>query len=388
MNRIFKMMMVATAGLALAFGLAACSGEGGYSGPVAATVNGEEIYEEQVTENVASYMSMFGTDDYGVFVNQLYEMDTDPATLREQTIDTLAQNMLIRQAAENNGIKLDQAYVENTLEQYKSQFESEDQTWEDYLASSGTTEDEVRSQIADSYFQQQVMQKLVATPVPTDEQVQKAIDENIASYGGKRSSHILFNEEDKDKAEDVLQQLKGGADFAELAKEYSQDTGSAENGGDVGWDGDTSFVEEYQTALDGLSVGEMTQELVKSEYGYHIILCTDERTFDENTTYTRDDIPDDIYQEIYLDLQNSLQQQAYSDYIQKLKDEAEIVINDMPASLPYNMTKEEAAAAAEAAEAAAAAEAEAAETEAAAGDDAAAEGDAAKDGSKEGAAAE
>ena len=236
MNRAFKMMLIIPATLALAFGLAACSGDdGGYGGPVAATVNGENIYEEQVTEQVDSYMSMFGADDYAVFANTLYGMGQDPATFREQTIDSIAQNMLIRQAAENSGIKLDEAYVENTLAQYKSNFENGEQTWEDYLASAGVTEDEIRSQIADSYFQQQVMQKLVETPVPTDKQVQDAINENITSYGGKRSSHILFNEEDKATAEDVLQQLKNGADFAEMAKQYSQDTGSAENGGDVGW---------------------------------------------------------------------------------------------------------------------------------------------------------
>ncbi len=373
MKRAFKMLLVVPATLALAFGLAACSGgDGEYGGPVAATVNGENIYEEQVTEQVDSYMSMFGTEDYAVFANQLYEMGQDPATFREQTIDSIVQNVLIRQAAENSGIKLDEAYVENTLSQYKSQFESGDTTWEDYLASSGTTEDQIRSQIADSYFQQQVMQKLVATPVPTDKQVQDAINENIASYGGKRSSHILFNEEDQDKAEEVLQQLKNGADFGELAKEYSQDTGSAEKGGDVGWDGDTTFVEEYQTALDGLSKGQMTQDLVKSEYGYHIILCTDERTFEEGRTYTKDEIPEDIFQEIYLDLQSSLQQEAYSDFIKQLKDEADIVINDIPASLPYNVTKEDAAAAAKAAEEAAAAEAAAAEEAAAPAEDAAA----------------
>ena len=300
-------------------------------------------------------------------------MGMDPATLREQVINSIAQNLVVRQAAANSGIKLDEAYVENTLAQYKSSYES-DEAWEEYLTNSGTTEEALRAQIEDSYFQQQVMQKLVSTPVPTNEQVQDAINDKIASYSGKRSSHILFNEEDKDKAEDVLQQLKNGADFAELAKENSQDTGSAENGGDVGWDNETSFVEEYQTALDGLSKGQMTQELVKSEYGYHIILCTDERSFDENTTYTKDNIPEDIYQEIYLDLQSSLQQEAYDAYVQQLQDEAEIVINDIPSNVPYNVTQEEAEEAAHAAEEAAAAEAaEAGETGTEAAGDAAAE---------------
>ena len=55
--------------------------------------------------------------------------------------------------------------------------------------------------------------------------------------GAKRSSHILFNTGDEATAQDVLDRINSGElDFAEAAKEYSQDTGSAENGGDVGWD--------------------------------------------------------------------------------------------------------------------------------------------------------
>lgn len=367
MKRTLKKLLLVPATLAVACGLAACSGGGGeYGGPVAATVNGEDIYEEQVTETVDGYMSMFGAEDYAGLVSNIYSMGMDPASLREQCIDSIVQDVVVRQAAENAGIKLDEAYVENMLAQYKSNYES-DEAWEEMLLQSGMTEDSLRRQIEDSYFQQQVMDKLVSTPVPTDAQVQEAIDDSITSYGGKRSSHILFNEEDKETAERVLQELKNGADFAAMAREHSQD-GSAENGGDVGWDKDATFVDEYQTALDGLSEGQMTQELVKTEYGYHIIKCTDELVFSEGVMYTRDMIPDDIYQQIYVSLQDSLRSSAYEDFIEKLVADAEIVINDMPSNLPYNMTREEADAAVAAAQEAAAVEgAEAGEGEVAEG---------------------
>jgi peptidyl-prolyl cis-trans isomerase D len=74
----------------------------------------------------------------------------------------------------------------------------------------------------------------------------------------------------KAKAEALLKQIQGGADFAKLAKEKSEDTGSGANGGELGWIVKGQTVPEFEKASFGLKVGE-TSGLVKTTYGYHII---------------------------------------------------------------------------------------------------------------------
>jgi len=86
------------------------------------------------------------------------------------------------------------------------------------------------------------------------------------------------------KAEDVLKKLKDGGDFATLAKENSNDTANASNGGDLGWSSkeDNSFVKEFKDAAYSLSK-DKTSDVVKTSFGYHIIKVLDEKdvSFDE-----------------------------------------------------------------------------------------------------------
>ncbi|MEK9129941.1 MAG: protein translocase subunit SecD [Patescibacteria group bacterium] len=86
----------------------------------------------------------------------------------------------------------------------------------------------------------------------------------------------IYNVNVQKKAEDVLQKVLKGEDFAKLAKEFS-DCPSKEKGGDLDWFSKGMMVPEFEEAVFGLKKGEITQKLVKTDFGYHIIQKTDER---------------------------------------------------------------------------------------------------------------
>ncbi len=97
--------------------------------------------------------------------------------------------------------------------------------------------------------------------------------------------HILISTEAQSEttalaqANQILTQLKAGDDFSSLAQQYSADTGSGANGGDLGWypkEQFAGFVPEFAAALDTLEVGQLS-ELVQTEFGYHIIKITESR---------------------------------------------------------------------------------------------------------------
>ncbi|MBU1037011.1 protein translocase subunit SecD [Patescibacteria group bacterium] len=87
-----------------------------------------------------------------------------------------------------------------------------------------------------------------------------------------------YNEEALNKTKDIIAQLNSGADFSELAKQYSEDPSVQENSGDLDFAKEGSFVPEFEKAIfEDLQDGEITQEPVKTQFGYHIIKKIEER---------------------------------------------------------------------------------------------------------------
>lgn len=125
--------------------------------------------------------------------------------------------------------------------------------------------------------------KLAKNVKVTDEQLQKLYQQKKKTFvkqAQRRASHILIsvNGDDpkadakaKAKAESVLKKIRDGGDFAKLAKQYSDDTGSARQGGELGWIQRGELVKPFEDALfDVKKVGEVVGP-VKSQYGYHLI---------------------------------------------------------------------------------------------------------------------
>jgi len=111
----------------------------------------------------------------------------------------------------------------------------------------------------------------------TDAEVQAEYDKFKQQATGTeyRARHILVEKEDD--AKKLIEQIKGGAKFEDLAKKNSKDPGSAENGGDLDFAKPDAYVPEFGKAMTGLKKGEMTPQPVKSQFGWHIIKLEDTR---------------------------------------------------------------------------------------------------------------
>jgi peptidyl-prolyl cis-trans isomerase D len=129
------------------------------------------------------------------------------------------------------------------------------------------------------------MQAMEQQTVVAEADVKRYYEDNIDQFSTPeqvRASHILFKTEGKDEAavrklaDEVLQKARSGADFAALAKQYSEDEGSAQNGGDLGFFGRNAMVPEFEQAAFALQPGQIS-DLIRTQYGFHIIKVTEKK---------------------------------------------------------------------------------------------------------------
>ena len=173
------------------------------------------------------------------------------------------------------------------------------------------------------------VKKLEATLPLTDAELKKMYDDNKKDYETVKTRHILIafkgspaaqpgkkelsDAEAKAKAEDIRKQLVAGADFAELAKKESDDTGSGSRGGDLGSFGHGQMVPEFEKTAFESKVGEISP-VVKTQYGYHILKVEQ-----------RDSTP---FENVKPALEKSLRQKKLQEAIEAMKENAKPVYSE------------------------------------------------------------
>ncbi|MDM7950599.1 peptidylprolyl isomerase [Hydrogenophaga sp.] len=147
----------------------------------------------------------------------------------------------------------------------------------------------------------------------TDADIQAEYDKFAAANGGKeyRARHILVDKEDEAKA--IIKSIKGGAKFEDIAKKSSKDPGSGANGGDLDWAAAASYVTEFSEAMVKLDKGQMTEEPVKSQFGWHVIRVDDVR---QAQLPKLEDVKPQISQQ--------MQQQKLSEFQRTLREKAKV----------------------------------------------------------------
>jgi foldase protein PrsA len=221
---------------------------------VVAEVNSVELsrddFEQAVTRDAKLIAQQYGID----WNDPQAQAQGLLPELHQNVLDRLISEELLRQLAEGEGLTPTEDEVQTEFEATKSRILEQGPfaDFDEFLESSGLTEADIETLIRGGVI------------------YEKMLD----AHGGSKeveqvhARHILV--ETEEEGDVVLAKLEEGEDFADLAAEYSADTGSKEDGGDLGWFPRGVMVAEFEEVAFGLEVGE-TGELVKTQFGYHLI---------------------------------------------------------------------------------------------------------------------
>ena len=293
-----------------------------------ATVNGVAVKQSEVD----AYINFIMVQDPEGTANLSEEEMT---SLEVNIIDSLLVIKLLEQYAGENGITVTQEEIDDQMDAIIASYPSESDFESDIKGKNidrGFLEGELKSQI----FRTKIYTEAIANIIITEEIVEEYYKENMETLftipARVRVSHILsifpwiedtsLEENDqtketvREKIEFVEEQLEKGAEFGDMAREYSDDTATSADGGDLGFITKGQMVEEFEKAAFSLKVGEISG-IVETQFGYHILKVFD---LEEGRIQEYDEVKDKLLTDLY----DSKGAEKWEEFIMGLIDKAEI----------------------------------------------------------------
>jgi peptidyl-prolyl cis-trans isomerase C len=328
MKRRFLWITTGLAVLAVGCGSKSGSGEGD-AGNAAAMVNGNPIQVSEVQKVAKNFTRQ------GIQPDSTAQGDTPAERLYYTAVDRLIEQELLREAAVKDSITVTDEEVQGNVSQLKT-MAGGDEAFQKLLADNGANEEDVVKDMKTNLLLKHYFDKKVKRDqAVTDQEIQDYYDnhpENFASKPQVEASHILIRtkpemtDADKaaarQKAEEVLAKAKKGEDFGALAKEYSEDPGSATKGGDLGWFNQGQMVAPFDSAAFALEPGQLS-DVVTTNYGYHVIKLQDKRMGEAQKLEA-------VKPQIQQFLAQQKSQEQFRALVDSLKAEAKIKITNPP----------------------------------------------------------
>ena len=319
MKKIFTLILC----LMMTVSLIGCSNK---KNEAVATVNGETItlgnYEKLLALNKLSMESYYGSD---IWSKEVEDGKTLKDTLKDMVLQTMISSEVVYQQAKKDKILPTDEQVQEQIDSFNEQVKN-DKEYQNKLKKMGIDEEFLKYQFSRDLANNNLKAKFTDDTKISESEMKKYYEENKDDFytDTVTASHILLKtiddngnelsdekkKEAKKKAEEALKKVKSGEDFAQVAKEYSEDS-TASNGGELGTFGKGQMVSEFENAAFSMKPGEIS-DIIKTQYGYHIIKVTER--VDEQKSY--DDVKDEI--------KSTLASQEYSKYIEKIEKNTKI----------------------------------------------------------------
>jgi parvulin-like peptidyl-prolyl isomerase len=334
--KIFRLVLSLCA-LVLALALAGCGGgDEEVPADAVAVVDGEEVprsdYEALIAQAKQSYKNQ--KREFPAAGSQEFQ------TLRNQAVQFLVQREQFEQEAEALEVEVTEQQVDTRLEEIQKQyFGGDKKKYEQQLKEQGLTERQVRNDIRAQIVSEKIFEKVTREAKVSEAEIEKYYKENKAQYSQPASRevrHILVKT--KAQADDLYAQLQDGADFAALAKQHSQDTGSKANGGKLTISKGQTVAAFDKRAFE-LKVNEIS-EPVKTEFGFHIIQALSEAKAAKTTPLK--DVKDSIRQQLLQTKKNETMTKWVDELKQDYEDKISYAVgfNPPPAASTTATTEE------------------------------------------------
>lgn len=283
--------------------------------PAAAVVGGNKITVDEIAEDLERF------EESSEFERLSEQGDAQELKrqVEQQLLSQEIRRAVLEPKAEAFDIEVGEEEITARLDEIKADYETEG-AFEEALKEQNLTLEQVEQLVADRLLEEELRTKVTEGAAPTEEEIQAFYDENQPRYEQTEAQHILV--ENQAAADAIAAKLdkapasKVDSLFAKLAKRFSTDDSSADNGGELGFFGPGDFVPPFEKAAAKLEIGEIS-EPVETEFGWHVIRVTDRRVA------PLEEVAPDIEQE----LGQGAVDEAWDEFVREAYEEADVKVN-------------------------------------------------------------
>ncbi len=242
-------------------------------------INGEVMVASVNKENItkAEYDRVLEDvqDTFKAYYGEEFFSTDEGKEVLEQIKEKLLEDFIIQKIilteASNMDISVTAEEIDKLLEQLIEDYGGQEQ-FDKLIEERGIDLDNLKQDFHFQLTAEKLMEEVTKEVEINNKEIREYYENNPDEFkefpDEVKARHILVD--DEDEAKKLLEQLKNGADFAELAKQHSKDPGSKDEGGDLGYFNRGAMVAEFDEAVFNMEVGEIS-DIVKTRYGYHII---------------------------------------------------------------------------------------------------------------------
>lgn len=258
--------------------------------------------------------------------------------IKKEVLDRIIEQKLILQEAMNKNIEIGKREIDSAMDNFKNNLGGEE-NYEEYLKQKNMTTEGIRLKLKENLIIQKFITEQVRKDIKVNyDDIQNYYENNKGIFKDPdevQISHILIRvsqtvaeKSAKEKADEIIKQLKSGAGFIELAKTYSDDLATKDNGGDLGWCKKGTYDKDFEQTAFSLREGEISN-VIRTPAGFHIIKCGSKK---EGKLYKLSDIVDtgdrkvELRQLVYQKVMEQKFEEKTLSFVSKLKEKSVIEI--------------------------------------------------------------
>lgn len=293
---------------------------------IVAIVNDEAITLSELNGSFEPYAKQIRNALYGP-----QEERRMLSKVRQDILDKMINQKLTDQESKRLGISVHESEVEQSIEQIKREHDFTEEELKRSLAAEGYTLDEYRERIKEQMLRIKLINIEVKSKVAiTEEDIRNYYEDHKSAYGGTKQYHLRtilirmpswqttnHRAEVLKRLEEVVDKLKTGAAFDELARQYSEDV-SGKAGGDLGWFSIEELSPEFRETLRGMKAGQISPAL-QTPQGYQVVMLEEIKDSPGKTLKeVRIEIQEKIYREVV--------EEKYKTWLQALRERSYVKV--------------------------------------------------------------